>query len=415
VSVHVSPPASTSGCAATLQEIASGPVHVVEFGRAGDLVSHVGRRSYLHGGPPVAPEETVGAMRGALIGALLLEGEARSAEEAERIIAAGDLGLQPCHDVGGVGALAGVVCPSSPVLVVEHVGGRRAFAALVEGLGSALSFGNFDRATLDRLAWLAGEFCAVLNEAFDMLGPLDIVELQAKGLRRGDECHNRLVASTEGLIVLLAPAFVAMGERAAPVLNALTANPHFFLTLSMAAAKAVAETIHHSGPAGIVTALSGNGIESGIKVSGAPRPWYVCRAPEPTNLMLVKGRKAEDAAPMMGDSGVTETVGLGAFSLTSSLSLARVLGVDARGAADVVARMRQITMTEHPRFQLPADDFRGAPLGISVEAVLRTGITPAFDAGYAHRIPGEGRVGANLAWLPMELFQLAAADFDFAA
>jgi len=393
-----------------LRAIAMAPVRLVAFGRAGDLLDVVGPRSYLHSGPPIRPAETVGAMRGALIGALMLEREARTQEEAEEIIATGAIEFTSCHDVRGAGALAGVVSPTVPVVLVEREGGPRAFGTIVEGLGRALSFGNFDQATLDRIGWLGGEFSQVLNDAFAQVPAIDIVDLQAKALRRGDENHNRLVAATESLIALLAPAFVRIGEASIPTLEALRANPHFFLSLSIAAAKAVAVAIETEGPAGIVTALTGNGVQAGIRVSGAPRPWYQAQAPIPRDMMLVEGRTADDAAPLMGDSGVTETIGLGALSLTAALSLARVLGVNAAEAADVVASMRRICVTDHPRYLLPADDFRGAPYGISVEAVVRTGITPAVNAGYADRVPGRGRVGANLAWLPIEMFEDAARD-----
>jgi hypothetical protein len=127
-------------------------------------------------------------------------------------------------------------------------------------------------------------------------------------------------------------------------------------------------------------------------------------------MMLVEGRTAHDAAPLMGDSGVTETVGLGAMSLTASLSLAKVLGVDAAGAAEVVAQMRRICVTDHPRYLLPGDDFRGAPFGISVHEVASLGIAPAVNAGYADRVPGRGRVGADLARFPLSVYEEASAE-----
>lgn len=391
-----------------LRDIAAARVSLVAFGRAGELIDGVGPRSFLHSGPPLAPEDTIGAMRGGLIGALLIEGEAGTPEEAHRIIDAGDLEISSCNDHGGVGPLGGAIGPSTPVVVVERAGGRRSFAAIVEGLGKALSFGNFDPETLEKSRWLGGEFSEVLNKAFGMTETMDLVDMQAKALRRGDENHNRLVAATENLVARLSPAFLDIGERARATLLELTSNPHFFLTLSMAAAKAVADTILEEGPPGIVTALAGNGIHCGIKVSGASRPWYVAEGVKPTDLMLIPGRTEVDATPLMGDSGVTETVGLGAFSLTSSLALARVLGVDAAGAARVVDQMRQITVTEHPRYQLPADDFRGSPFGISVRKVTDTRITPAVNAGYAHKVAGEGRVGANLGRFPIDPFEEAA-------
>lgn len=392
-----------------LRAIATPAVRPVGFGSAAELVKDVGPRTYLHAGPPIRPSDTVGAMRGALIGALMLEGEAQSPEAAEAIIAGDDLQISPCHDSGGVGALAGVVSPSTPVVVVEREGGPTAFATTIEGLGAALSFGNYDPTTLNKVRWLAGMFSECLNEALALAEPIDIIDVQAKGLRRGDEGHNRIVSSTEMLVARLAPAFLTLGPRSRSVLNELVGNPHFFLTLSIAAAKAVAMAIEERGPAGIVTAMSGNGVVTGFKVSGSPR-WYIGDPVLPTSMMVIPGRSVEDAGALMGDSGITETVGLGAFSLTSSPGLARVLGLDVAASQQVVDEMREICIADHPRYQLPADDFRGSPFGISVKRVAETGITPAVNAGYAHRTPGEGRVGANLARFPLSPLLEAAEE-----
>jgi hypothetical protein len=392
---------------AALVEIGSTPVTFESIGRAGDLLSGVGPRSFYHAGPPIEPSETIGAMRGALRGALLLEGEATTPEEAERMIANNDLTISPCHDNGGVGALAGVVSPTTPIVVASLEGGPQAFGTVVEGLGRALSFGNYDPATLDKVRWLSEEFSETLRDAFALIPKVDIAELQAKGLRRGDEGHNRVVASTEKLIALLAPAFLELGPRSSATLEELESNPHFFLTLSIAAAKATALAIESRGPRGVVTALTGNGVHVGIRVSGTSR-WFEDTPVAPENMMVIPGRHESDATPLMGDSGITETAGLGAFTLTASLSLARVLGVAAAEAQSVVDQMRKICLADHPRFQLPADDFRGSAFGISPAAVTATGITPAVNAGYAHRVPGEGRVGANLAHFPMGPFRSAA-------
>jgi hypothetical protein len=394
-----------------LTDIGNVPVRLVAFAAAGDVLSSVGPRRYLHAGPPLLPSQTTGAMRGALIGALLLEEEAESAEAADMLIEHDELEIAPCHDNQGVGALAGVVSPRVPVTVVgREDDGSQAFGTVVEGLGRALAFGNYDTDTLEHVKWLSGEFSETMRRILESIEPIDVVELQAKGLRRGDEGHNRIVASTEKLINLIAPALVRMGGSSINVLEEISGNPHFFLSASIAAAKSMAMAVEDKGPPGVVTALAGNGLNTGIKVSGAPRGWYVGDPVIPTGLMLVPGREESDAGPLMGDSGVTETMGLGAFSMTASLALARVLGVDSAKAQEVVDSMRQICITEHPRFGLPADDFRGSPFGISVASVARTGITPAVNAGYAHRVPGEGRVGANVAWFPTAPFEEANAD-----
>ena len=104
-----------------------------------------------------------------------------------------------------------------------------------------------------------------------------MVELWAEGLRRGDECHNRNVASSAAVLARLAPSIVAAADRqdAVDVLTYMAANPHFFLALSIAAAKAVADVVHRSGDPGVVTAMSSNGASLGIRVSGAGDRWFL--------------------------------------------------------------------------------------------------------------------------------------------
>src|SRR5512145_116187 len=58
----------------------------------------LGPGEFLHAGPPVDWEHASGPMRGALIGAVLLEGLASGPEEAEQKLASGDgLRWEPCH------------------------------------------------------------------------------------------------------------------------------------------------------------------------------------------------------------------------------------------------------------------------------------------------------------------------------
>src|SRR5262245_54647954 len=59
--------------------------------------------TFLHAGPPITWERAAGPMRGALIGAMLLEELARTPEEAEKTLAAGHVVLDSCHHRGVVG------------------------------------------------------------------------------------------------------------------------------------------------------------------------------------------------------------------------------------------------------------------------------------------------------------------------
>jgi hypothetical protein len=84
---------------------------------AGEVVDEVGPRRFLHSGPPLELDEIPGPMRGAILGALVFEGEAPDLDAAQEILDGGEIELLPCHHAGGVGAMAGIVTPQMPVLV----------------------------------------------------------------------------------------------------------------------------------------------------------------------------------------------------------------------------------------------------------------------------------------------------------
>jgi hypothetical protein len=376
---------------------------------AGELTDAVGARRYLHAGPPVEIDELVGPMRAAVIGALVFEGEAETLEDGERLIDSGDIELVPCHSVGGTGAMAGVVSPSIPIVLVEGDSGGRAFAPLNEGLGQALRFGSVKPDVLERLGWMRDVLAPVLDRALQRLGGLDLVAFQAEGLRRGDECHNRNVASTAALVSALAPSIVRTtpSEDAAAVIEFLSGNPHTFLSFSMAAGKAVADAAHTNAEAGLVTAIAANGVRVGIRVSGTDRPWFTAPAPL-GRPKFFDGFGPEDACPMMGDSFITETVGLGAFAATAAPAIAAFVGGSALEAGRRLADMRRICRRESTRFLIPQEEFRGTPLGMDVDLISETGIAPVVNNGIAHRIGGRGQVGAGLTQLPVSPFREAA-------
>ena len=66
-----------------------------------------------------------------------------------------------------------------------------------------------------------------------------------------------------------------------------------------------------------------------------------------------------------------------------------------------------ITQAENPAFAVPILEFRGAPTGIDVTRVLRTGILPQINTGMAGRLAGTGQVGAGLVTPPMDCFTAA--------
>jgi hypothetical protein len=77
--------------------------------------------------------------------------------------------------------------------------------------------------------------------------------------------------------------------------------------------------------------------------------------------------------------------------------------------------MYQITLAENPAYAFPILDFRGAPTGIDVTLVLRTGILPQINTGMAGKVAGTGQVGAGLVKPPIECFTSALAALAEAA
>jgi len=71
--------------------------------------------------------------------------------------------------------------------------------------------------------------------------------------------------------------------------------------------------------------------------------------------------------------------------------------------------MYEITLGEHPVFQVPILEFRGTPTGIDVTRVVRTGILPQINTGMAGVIAGTGQVGAGLVNPPERCFPAALA------
>ncbi len=61
----------------------------------------------LHAGPPITWDRMCGPMRGAIIGALIYEGRAKTAEEAEKLAASGEIEYAPCHEHGCTGPMRG--------------------------------------------------------------------------------------------------------------------------------------------------------------------------------------------------------------------------------------------------------------------------------------------------------------------
>ena len=123
----------------------------------------------------------------------------------------------------------------------------------------------------------------------------------------------------------------------------------------------------------------------------------------------------DDANPDIGDSAITETAGLGGFSMAAAPAIVRFVGGSVPDALATTRRMQEITLAKNPRWSIPVLDFAGAPTSIDVAAVCRTGIPPQINTGMAGKFAGTGQVGAGLVTPPAEIFPAALAALGAAA
>ena len=370
-------------------------------------------RMLLHSGPPLTWETASGPMRGALIGACLFEGWATDAEDAERILAAGEITLDPCHHHRAVGPMAGVTSPSMWMWCLKDpVNGGEAFSNLNEGLGKVLRMGAYNDEVLTRLAWMRDVLGPILCDAVrSMTDPLDAKSILAQMLQMGDEGHNRNRAGSLMTLRELSPAIVAVDAPSsdiAAVLKFIGGNEHFYLNLGMPTAKLAMDAARDVPGSTMLTVMSRNGTEFGIQTAGTGDRWFTGPAQTPVGLFL-GNFGPDDANPDIGDSAIMETYGVGGFSMAAAPAIVRFVGGTVPDALATTERMYQLTLAENPAMAIPIMGFRGAPTGIDVLKVARTGWLPQINTGMAGRIAGTGQVGAGLVQPPQECFEKALA------
>ncbi len=391
-----------------VRRIMSGRANVVGLARARDVVPGMHERVILHAGPPITWDRMCGPVRGAVIGACLYEGWADTAEEAAAMAARGDVTFDPCHHHHTVGPMAGIVSPSMPVWIVENSAfGNRAFCTMNEGLGKVLRFGAFAPEVLERLRWMENTLYPVLDKALHSIPEgIDLKAMIAQALYMGDECHNRNRAGTSLFFRTIAPALARTcpdRETLAKVLEFIDANDHFFLNLSMPAAKVLTEPAEGIEGSSIVTTMARNGTDFGIRIAGLPGRWFTAQAGKVKGLFF-PGFSEADANRDLGDSTITETAGFGGMAMACAPAIVKFVGGRPQDAIDATREMYEICAAEHDTFLVPSLDFRGTPVGIDVRRVAETGLSPRLNTGIAHKDPGIGQVGAGLLRAPISCF-----------
>jgi hypothetical protein len=398
-----------------LERIFASRPFLVDVRPAHELLPQLGDYSVLHAGPPLGWETMCGPLCGAILGALQYEGWATDEAAAQSLIEAGKITFFPCHSVGAVGPMTGLITPSMPLMVIENREyGNQAYTTLNEGLGKVLRFGANDESVLKRLHWLQQVAAPVLQAALQRTDGLDLRVIMAKALLMGDEMHQRNVAATSLLVRELMPHLVRAAQASAylgEITDYLTGNDQFFLNVAMAAAKATMDAATGIDGCTLVTAMARNGTDFGVRIAALGERWFTAPVQMPKGLYF-PGFSAQDANPDIGDSAIVETLGLGAFAMAASPAVANFVGVGGLAQARrYTEEMMEITVGRSPHLLLPTLEGLGVPTGIDVRRVVEIGIVPWINTGIAHRQAGVGQIGAGVAQAPLDCFVQALEAF----
>lgn len=398
-----------------LSRYLAGEPFLVDYCLAKDVIPGFEDHMLLHAGPPISWERMCGPMRGAIMGAIIFEGWAKTPEEAAEYAASGKVKFSPCHEHDAVGPMAGVIAPHMVVSVFENRRfGNRAYCPVPEGMGGKLlRYGAYSQEVIDRLHWIQKEFREVMHAALATCDGVDTKSLQFQALHMGDEGHNRNKAGTSMFIRAVVPLMIKSGlpaEKILPVLDFINGNDGFYLSISMPTSKVTLDPCNGVKGSSMVTAMARNGVDFGIRVAGLPGEWFVGPSQKVRGLYF-PGYGDDDANLDMGDSSITETAGLGGFALSGAPAIVQLVGGTAAEGVEISKRMYEITIGENMNFSQPVLNFRGSPTGIDICLVVETGVLPTITTGSVHKLPGEGQIGAGITNPPIECFEKALLRF----
>jgi hypothetical protein len=399
---------------AIARKIIDAQPRLVDVVPARTVIAALEGKLILHAGPPIAFADMPEPVQGAAIGAALFEGWARDEAEARRVCEE-EVQFAPNHHYQAVGAMGGILTGSLPVFVVENAtDGNRAYTTMHEGEGKVLRFGVYDESVGEHLRWMRDVLGVGLSRAVKLFpdGGLPINPILAQAVAMGDDFHVRINAASSLLFRDLAPKLARVGlpqEDLEEVLDFLSGNVNFFLTLGMAAGKAVLDAAATIQDGSVVTCMTRNGREFAIRVSGLGDRWFT-GPEEPLETLYFPGFSDADACPDTGDSAIVEAYGFGGLVAVAAPAVQQLVGTGEGGFADALAtseEQAEIVVTSNPNMPIPNWNFRGVPVAIDIRKVVETGIAPLITTAVMHKKAGIGQVGVGKVRAAMSCFTAA--------
>lgn len=366
-----------------------------------------------HAGPPISWDKMLKVQKLAVINAARAEGLADTPAKVERLIRRKEILVEPNHKYGNVSGMCGTTSASCPVMVFEDkVHGNRSTDWMQSDI---TSFAQTYEKGIKEMEFIKSTFGPIIAETIKHAGGFNMKEMLGQGLQMGDELHGRFDATRGVFTNWILPHIVRTGfdkETIGKVGDYLAGMGGRWIggNMMMGACKVMMDAARGTKYSTVVTAMSRNGVEFGIKVAGLGDKWFNGPA-GPIKGFLFPGFTEADGAPDIGDSAISESRGLGGTALPASPSQARLFGGGLNEAVEHTKAMKRISLAEDPFFRIPYMDFGGVPVGIDIRKVVDTGVVPRIDTGIAHKNGGFGIIGTGIADAPMEAFKKALTAF----
>ena len=398
---------------AVAQKIIDAQPRFVDVVPAKNVIPELSEQLILHAGPPIAFEDMPAPVQGSAIGAALFEGWAKDEATARKVCE--KVRFAPNHHFHAVAPMGGIITGNMPVFVVENAtDGNRAYTAIHEGEGKVLRYGVYDQWTHDNLVWLRDVLGPAFAKALRLLpdGGLPLNPIIAQAVTMGDDFHVRNTAASSLLFRQLAPKLVQAAPPAKQlqsVLDFLSGNNEFFLTLAMVAGKAALDAAAAINDGSVVTCLTRNGREFGIRVSGLGDRWFTGPLTK-LDTLYFPGFSDADACPDTGDSAILESYGFGGLVSVAAPAVQQLVGSGEGTFGDALAtsdEQSEIVVTNNPNMPIPNWSFKGVPVGLDIRKIVSTGIAPLITTPVMHRKAGIGMVGIGKCRAPMPCFEAA--------
>ena len=398
---------------AIAEKIINAQPRFVNVVRAKTVIPELSGQLILHAGPPIAFADMPEPVQGSAIGAVLFEGWAQDEASARKVCETAQ--FAPNHHFHAVAPMGGIVTGNMPVFVVDNAtDGNRAYTAIHEGEGKVLRYGVYDQSVNDNLVWLRDVLGPAFSKALKLLpdGGLPLNPIVAQAVAMGDDFHVRNTAASSLLFRELAPKLVQAGpppEQLQSILDFLSGNNEFFLTLAMAAGKVTLDAAATIQEGSVVTCLTRNGREFGIRVSGLGDRWFTGPLGK-LDTLYFPGFSDADACPDTGDSAILEAYGFGGLVAVAAPAVQQLVGTGSGGFDDALAtseEQSEIVVSNNPNMPIPNWSFKGVPVGIDVRKVVSTGVAPLITTPVMHKKAGIGMVGIGKVRAPMPCFTAA--------